>query len=295
MNDPEVKLIPIDRIRVVNPRVRDPHAFQAVVDSIAGLGLKKPITVTRHAANGNGNGAERYDLVCGQGRLEAYVALGAREIPALVCDFSLTAGLLASLVENIARRRVRPLDQIKLVQWMKAQGDGTAEIARKTGLSADYLRHVFTLLERGEERLLEGVLHGEIPISIAIQIAAASDEESQRVLVEAFERKELTQKSVAAFKRILDLRRNFGRKLASRDNAPVAPHATADSLIAAYKREAQRQKLFIKKAKVCETRLFALAAAFKKLLADEHYVTLLRAEQMETMPKFLVEEPEPVT
>ena len=46
---------------------------------------------------------------------------------------------------------------------------------------------------------------------------------------------------------------------------------------------------------MCETRLFALAAAFKKLLADEHYITLLRAEQMETIPKFLVEEPEPVT
>jgi len=286
MNTPDVRLIPIERIRVVNPRVRDPQAFQAVVDSIAGLGLKKPITVT--PGETNGDGMERFDLVCGQGRLEAYIALGAREIPALVCDFSRSDGLLASLIENIARRRVRPLDQIKLIQWMKGQGDSPIDIARKTGLTADYIRHVFTLLDRGEERLLEGVLHGEIPISIAIQIAGATDDEAQRLLVEAFERKELTQKSVATFRRILDRRRHFGRQREGRDNAPATPRATADSLISAYKREAQRQKLLVKKAKLCETRLFALSAAFKQLLADEDYVTLLRAEQLETMPKFLV-------
>jgi ParB family chromosome partitioning protein len=290
MKTPEVRLIPIERIRVVNPRLRDPQAFQTVVDSIAGLGLKKPITVT--PSETNGDGTQQFDLVCGQGRLEACRALGAREIPALVCDFSRSDGLLASLIENIARRRVRPLDQIKLIQWMKAQGDVVAEIARKTGLTADYIRHVFTLLDHGEERVLEGVLHSEIPISIAIQIAGATDEASQRVLVEAFERKELTQKSVAAFRRILDHRRNFGRQREGRDNAPVSPRATADSIIHAYKREAQRQKLLVKKAKLCETRLLALAAAFKQLLADEDYVTLLRAEKMETMPKFLVERAE---
>jgi len=293
MKTPAVRLIPIDRIRVVNPRVRDPQAFQAVVESIAGLGLKKPITVTPGEANGDG--AETFDLVCGQGRLEAYVALGVPEIPALVCDFSRPDALLASLIENIARRRVRPLDQIKLIQWMKTQGDGAAEIGRKTGLSANYVRHVFTLLDRGEERLLDGVLHGEIPISIAIQIAGATDEESQRLLIEAFERKELTQKSVAAFRRVLDHRRNFGRQREARDNAPASPRATADTIIHAYKREAQRQKLLVKKAKLCDTRLLALGAAFKRLLADEDYVTLLRAEKMETMPKFLVEPREAVT
>ena len=53
--------------------------------------------------------------------------------------------------------------------------------------------------------------------------------------------------------------------------------------------EAQRQRLMVKKAKLCDARLRSISAAIKKLVRDENYVTLLRAEKLETMPKFLAE------
>ncbi|MDO8631577.1 MAG: ParB N-terminal domain-containing protein, partial [Phycisphaerales bacterium] len=162
-DDPRVRLIPVDRIRVVNPRARDKKKFEEIVESIKAVGLKKPITVA--SATPGDDGGQTFDLVCGQGRLEAFVALGQKEIPALVRGFSQPDGLLASLIENIARRRVRSLDQVKLIQWMKDQGHDYADIARKTGLSEVYVRQILTMLEKGEERLLEGVLHGEIPVS----------------------------------------------------------------------------------------------------------------------------------
>lgn len=63
-----VEMIPVDRITVINPRVRNKKIFNEIISNIGELGLKKPITVTRRAdADG-----PRYDLVCGQGRLEAY-------------------------------------------------------------------------------------------------------------------------------------------------------------------------------------------------------------------------------
>jgi ParB family chromosome partitioning protein len=43
----------------------------------------------------------------------------------------------------------------------------------------------------------------------------------------------------------------------------------------------------IKKSRVCDARLFNVVTAFNKLLADAHFLTLLRAEGLETMPKFL--------
>ena len=65
-------MVPIDRITVINPRVRNKKVFKQITSNIAELGLKRPITVTRREdADG-----PRYDLVCGQGRLEAYQVLG---------------------------------------------------------------------------------------------------------------------------------------------------------------------------------------------------------------------------
>lgn len=285
-NENEVRLIPVDRIRVVNPRVREKKKYERIVENIAAVGLKKPITVARAAPGPDG--AEMFDLVCGQGRLDAFISLGQREIPAIVRDYSKEDGLLASLIENIARRRVRSLDQVKMIQWMKEQGHGYEAIARKTGLCEEYVRHILNMLAKGEERLLEAVLHGKIPVTIATRIVGASDEESQRILMEAYEKKEVNQKTLGAFRRIVDHRKYLGRSYGPRRKQGTQ-RTSAKSLVEAYKRETQRQRLLVKKAKLCEAKLLSLSAAFKVLIEDDDYVNLLRAEKMETMPKFLAE------
>ena len=77
----EVKMVPIERIRILNRRHRDRGRFELMVQEIRNLGLKKPIQVCRRpAAEGEEPG---YDLVCGQTRIEAFIALGHKEIPAI--------------------------------------------------------------------------------------------------------------------------------------------------------------------------------------------------------------------
>jgi ParB family chromosome partitioning protein len=79
---PAVVLVPVDLINVINPRVRNKKTFNEIIANIADVGLKRPITVAlRDRPDG-----KRYDLVCGQGRLEAFQALGQREIPAIVVE-----------------------------------------------------------------------------------------------------------------------------------------------------------------------------------------------------------------
>lgn len=281
-----VRLIPVNRVRVVNPRARDKKRFDRIVENIAAIGLKKPITVT--SGKPAADGSETFDLVCGQGRLEAFIALGQKEIPALVRGFSTTDSLLASLIENIARRRGRATDQIKMIQWMQEQGHSHTDIAAKTGLGADYVKSILNLLRNGEERLLEAVLHGKIPITIAVGISGAPDNDAQRMLMEAYERKEMNQKTLHAFRRIVDLRRNFG-KAYGQTKSRGGHRTTAESLVRAYRLETQRQKVMVKKAKLCEARLLSVSAAFRVLVADEDYINLLRAEELNTMPKFLAE------
>ena len=113
-----VEMIPIDRITVVNPRVRNKRNFKEIVDNIAKIGLKKPITVTRRAEAGG----PFYDLVCGQGRLEAYIELGQSEVPALVVSADPEDSLIASLVENCARRQHRAIDLLQDIRGMEERG-----------------------------------------------------------------------------------------------------------------------------------------------------------------------------
>lgn len=284
----EVTMIPVQSVRVANPRTRDPKRFERIVRNIEAVGLKRPITVTEGPSGAGGS--PTYELVCGQGRLEAFMALGQTEIPAFVRRISKTDSLIASLVENIARRRVRAVDQIHMIQWMHEQGNSTEDIARKTGMTESYLQGILKLLKHGEERVLDAVLHGRLPITIAVSIAGLDDEGSQRLLHEAYERKEMKQVTLSRFRRLLEMRKSFGADYSKDSRARARRRTTsADTLILAYKRETQRQHLMVRKAKATERRLLALSAAFKALLADENFATLLRAEKMDTLPKFIVE------
>lgn len=283
----DVVMVPVGAVRVTNPRVRDRKKFELIVENISAVGLKRPITVTEGEPDSAGN--PTYDLVCGQGRLEAFMALGQTEIPAFVRRMSKSDGLIASLVENIARRRVRAIDQIRLIQWMQEQGNTLDDIARKTGLGEAYLQGILKLLAQGEERVLDAVLHGRLPITIAVNIAGTNDEDAQRMLLEAYERKEMKQATLSTFRKLLEHRKCFGRTYANDARHRARRRTSADGLILAYKQETQRQKLMVRKARACETRLLSLTAAFKALLADENFGTLLRAEDLHTLPKFIVE------
>ena len=134
--EPIVEQIPIDLITVINPRLRNRRSFREIVDNIAKLGLKKPITVARRDAPDG----PRYDLVCGQGRLEAYQSLGQTTIPAIVKEAKTDDCLLQSLVENCARRKHDPLDLFHDIGGMKQRGYSDGQIATKTGLTLAYVK-----------------------------------------------------------------------------------------------------------------------------------------------------------
>ena len=54
-----------------------------------------------------------------------------------------------------------------------------------------------------------------------------------------------------------------------------------------YQREAEKQRLLVKKSDYAQAKLLFLVEALKDLLADEGFTTLLRAEQLDTMPRAL--------
>src|SRR6202047_2540386 len=201
----EVQMVPVDGITVLNPRARNRRVFHELITSIAHLGLKKPITVSRRGTE------PEYDLVCGQGRLEAFVALGQREIPAIVTEASEEDAYVMSLVENLARRHPGSLELMREIGALKGRGYNNAEIAAKTDFTPDYIAAICYLLEHGEERLVIAVERAVSPPNIAMETPRAPDGDVQRALAEAYENKLLPGNQVLAIRRII-LQRSQRRK-----------------------------------------------------------------------------------
>ena len=259
--------------------------FAELVASIAAVGLKKPITVRRRPDS------DGYDLVCGQGRLEAFIELGQRDIPAIVIEATEEDCYLMSLVENLARRHHPPLELLREIEALRNRGYSYAEMAQKTGLSAEYMSAICVLLENGEHRLLRAVDKGVIPHSIAMEIARAGDADVQAALTEAYENKTLPGNQVVAIRRIIEQRRSDGKgqNARSRPARSQAKPVTGESLVRAYKKELERQRRQVRKADLAQNRLIFVVNALRKLLADRQFELLLRAEGLPTMPRSLAE------
>ncbi|WP_249276115.1 ParB/RepB/Spo0J family partition protein [Rhodobacter sp. JA431] len=281
----EVQIIPIAAITVENPRERSEKTFRALVDSIDKVGLKKPITVARDDTASD----EAYRLVCGQGRMEAYVALGETHIPAIVVDANEVERLLRSVIENIARRQQRPLELLQDIAILRDRGYSDQDIAEKSGLSLSYVHEIGELIANGEERLLIAVETGQMPLSVALYISRAEEKDVQKALEAAYVSGELRGKKLLEARRLVELRQRHGKKKGRTGSNQPRARMTSAALVRAYRIEAARQQDMIRRAQSTRGNLLFLDAAFQSLFQDENFLTLLRAEGLDTFPGIIVD------
>ncbi|WP_227272673.1 plasmid partitioning protein RepB C-terminal domain-containing protein [Roseobacter weihaiensis] len=279
-------LVPIDAITVVNPRVRNQKVFEEIKANIAELGLKRPITVA--AREPESGGEPSYELVCGQGRLEAFKTLGQSEIPAIIINASSEDCLVMSLVENLARRQHHSLDLLRDIRRLKEDGYSEREIAAKTQLSIKYVHGVIKLLDNHEHRLLRAVESGKIPVSVAVDIADADDVGVQTVLRQAYEKKLLRGGRLLAAKRLVEARQKHGKGQASSDGSS-RKSLSVESLLKTYENDVEKKKMLLRKAHATRSEMLFLVQSLKALMADENFVTLLRAEGLASLPKTIAD------
>ncbi|AOE91051.1 ParB/RepB/Spo0J family partition protein [Ralstonia pseudosolanacearum] len=283
----ELRVIPVDAIEVLNPRDRNTQRFEDIVRNIQTIGLKKPITVTPRPGR---DGEEHYLLICGEGRLKAFKMLGEKDIPAMVVQASDEDAFVMSLAENIARRKCSPLELLAGIGRLQEQGYDKKAIAEKTGLSLEYVNGILHLLNSGEERLLVAVESGRVPLTAALAIAGAGNDDKavQAALQEAYETGQLRGNQLLQARRVIERRQSLGRSVAR--NAPrKAPDVTTSSLVRNYQKEVERQKLLVRKAESAQQRLLFIVEALRELLSDENFATLMRAERLDTLPKYLAD------
>ena len=284
MEQEAIVLIPIEDIHIMNPRVRNQIIAEEIRQNIRSVGLKRPITVSPKVCSKNG---KKYDLVCGQGRLEAFIADGETEIPCVVREVSEEDAHIMSLVENIARRNGNALELLQRIKYLKSQGYTDDAIAAKTNLGKDYIRGIIRLLEQGEEYLVNAVEKGRIPLYQALNIASEDDIAVQRALAEAYESGALTGKKLVDAQKIISRRKHYGKSLSSphREHAKVS----AEDLIAAYEKGAKEKKRLLAQSNYIKDVLEYASIALRQLLKDVHFTNQLKAVGMNEIPKHITD------
>lgn len=286
---PQLSPIAVSDIDVLNPRERNQRIFDTIIANIQDIGLKKPVTVTPRQ---NAQGQLRYLLICGEGRLKAFRQLGETHIPALVVEVSDEEAFIMSLTENIARRHGNGLHSLEGVDVLRKQGYDAEMIAAKTGLAQTYVSDILFLLNSGEERLLDGVVKGRLPVKAAISIAKAGPDSNavKTALQEAYETGQLRGYQLTQARRLLERRESSGRRLIRvKSNGVPKPTVTTHALVKSYQQEVTRQKQMVRKAEFAQQRLLFITEALRELLGNDHFMTLLRAEGLDTLPRYLAE------
>jgi len=279
MKPRSIERIPIAEIRVVNPRARNRITFRRITHNIGLVGLKRPITVLRRAMDRDGT---QYDLVCGQGRMEAVAALGGSEISAILSEAPKNERFLRSLVENVARRQPAHSDLLKEIRNLQTRGHSKTAIGEKLGLAHTYMDGVFQLLKRGEEQLIGRVEAGAIPLSIAVKIATTGTSEVQQALTAAYDNGEIRGAKLRGVQRLI-----VRRAAAQKTGNTHAPDLTGKEWIEEYERQTVKQRELLKRASLIHERLAILTSTMKRLLADGYFVELLRGEGLDSMPEQL--------
>jgi len=283
MKEQIIEQIPIAEIHIANPRPRNRARWQMIVANIREVGLKKPITVVRrHEADAEG---KLYDLVCGQGRIEAFLALGETSIPSIVTSASREDQFLMSLVENIARRPPSNRDILREVRSLRERGYNITDIAKKIGMERMYISGIVHLIEHEEPGLIEAVEGGRLPISVAVEIANGKDQEISNALSEAYESGELRGIKLTAARRLIAKRIEKRQREGKQQQAQRK--VTGSMLVQVYQQRVREQKTLVAKAERTKERLLLITTAFRQLLGDENFITLLRAEEISDIPKHL--------
>lgn len=283
----KIEMIAVNKINILNPRIRNKKIFNDISDNILKVGLKRPITVTKSSSS---KSDKEYDLVCGQGRLEAFIAAGQKLIPALVRDATEEQALIMSLVENLARRQHSSLYLMNGIEILINNGYSAKQISEKTGLSNSYARNIIHLIQNGEERLLSAVEAGKIPMNVAIGISNADDDLAQNALQEAYESKQLVGSKLMFARKLVEMRKSRGKGIASGGKRGGGESKlSAKDLIQIYQKEVDRKRLISRKAEMVSNRLTFLGEALRRLFKEDAFKNLLIKEELDTMPKQLTE------
>jgi ParB family chromosome partitioning protein len=154
LRDEDLARIPVDLLQRgrYQPRLDlRPESLQELADSIRAQGVVQPIVVRPLAAQRSGEPI-RYEIIAGERRWRAAQMAGLHEIPAVIRLVTDEAAVAMSLIENIQRENLNPLEEARALDRLIREFDMTHQTAADAvGRSRAAVSNLLRLLELADE------------------------------------------------------------------------------------------------------------------------------------------------
>lgn len=148
--------------------------IQELAQSIKENGLIQPIIVRQSPVIG-------YEILAGERRYRASLVVGLSEVPVIVKNLSDQDMMIHSIIENLQREDLNPIDEAKAYQSLIDKGFTHAEIAEKMGKSRPYITNLVRLLTLPDFILTE-VETGKLSQAHARLLIQLSTDEQKKLL-----------------------------------------------------------------------------------------------------------------
>ncbi len=162
-----------DRMRLTKST---PQADALLLATIKAVGIVQPPVIAPETGGGNG-----YIINAGHRRVKQAIAAGLEEIDVLVDEAANDNGAMRSMVENIAREVLAPVDQWRAIERLVALGWTEEAIGVALALPVRQIRKL-RLLANVLPAMLDHMVKGDMPSEQQLRtIAAASLDEQKEV------------------------------------------------------------------------------------------------------------------
>ena len=158
----------------------DGEKLDELAQSIKENGVIQPIIVRQSPVIG-------YEILAGERRYRASLLAGLRYIPAVVKQLSDQEMMIQSIIENLQRENLNPIEEARAYESLVEKGFTHAEIADKMGKSRPYISNAIRLLSL-PDAILSEVENGKLSQAHARSLVGLNKEQQdyffQRIIEE---------------------------------------------------------------------------------------------------------------
>jgi len=211
-----VRNVPVDRIEPnpAQPRmIIDPAALRELAASVREHGVLQPVLV-RPLDDG------RYQLIAGERRWRAARLAQQATVPAMIEEIDDDTALEISIIENLQREDLTPLEEADIYRRMTAEhGYSVRKLAQKLGKDKGYIENRLRLSDAPAE-IRDLVATRKDTLSHAYELLKVTDPRKRKRLADQVARGELT---LARLRERIEGRRRRRREDTADVGSPSAP------------------------------------------------------------------------